>query len=208
MTFFLPGPNDTDDDDILAALLAEKKESLRKPREFGVSVPTIARKNTELKQHEDPILKYRALQSLELTAIQAEVLDAITPDKIQDASLKDLVAAFKVLKEKELVAEGKPSEIKGLVGYLMHLEKEEQAGHRIDPVENAITAEFSARNVSSEEIDSVDTEEDAEDEERSTSPRSLSEIAGNTGASTGETGESPSKVSSQPLFSLDALPDL
>ena len=50
---------------------------------------------------------------------------AITPEKIHAASLKDLVSCFKILKDKELNIEGKPSEIKGLVGYLVELEKKE-----------------------------------------------------------------------------------
>jgi hypothetical protein len=42
--------------------------------------------------------------------------------------LRDLVLAFKILKDKELVIDGKPTEIKGLVGYLVELEKKEMAG--------------------------------------------------------------------------------
>lgn len=70
-------------------------------------------------------MKYRALQSLQLTELQARVLEAITPGKINEAPLKDLITCFKILKDKELVIEGKPSEIKGLVGYLVELEKKE-----------------------------------------------------------------------------------
>jgi hypothetical protein len=55
------------------------------------------------------------------------VLEAITPEKISEAPLRDLVASYKILKDKELVIEGKPSEIKGLVAHLVYLEKQEQA---------------------------------------------------------------------------------
>lgn len=41
--------------------------------------------------------------------------------------MKDLVLAFKILKDKEQVIEGKPSEIKGLVSYLIKMEEEEIA---------------------------------------------------------------------------------
>ena len=77
-------------------------------------------------------MKYRSLQSLQLTELQARVLEAITPEKINEAPMKDLIQAFKILKDKELVIEGKPSEIKGLVGYLVEMEKKEfELNHKI-----------------------------------------------------------------------------
>jgi len=100
--------------------------------ELQISEPTLARKLTELRDKQGVLLKYREMQNLELTAIQARVLEAITPEKIDDAPLRDLVVAFKILKDKELTLSGKPSEIKGLVGYLIDLEKEETLGEAID----------------------------------------------------------------------------
>ena len=72
-------------------------------------------------------MKYREVQGLQLTELQARVLEAITPEKIDEASLKDLVSSYKILKDRELVIDGKPSEIKGLVSYLVHMEKQEAA---------------------------------------------------------------------------------
>lgn len=95
--------------------------------EMDVSVPTLAKKITEIQSKQGILMKYRALQSLQLTELQARVLEAITPEKIEDAPLRDLVVAYKILKDKELVVEGKPSDIKGLVGFLVALEKEEAA---------------------------------------------------------------------------------
>lgn len=94
-------------------------------QQLGLSIPTLERNIAELTAEQGVILKYRELQSLQLTKIQAKVLDAITPDKIAEASLSELVVAFKILKDKELVTDGKPSEIHGLVGYLVQLEKAE-----------------------------------------------------------------------------------
>ena len=93
--------------------------------QLGLSIPTLERNIAELSAEQGVILKYRELQSLQLTKIQAKVLDAITPDKIAEASLSDLVVAFKILKDKELVTDGKPNEIHGLVGYLVKLEKDQ-----------------------------------------------------------------------------------
>ena len=90
-----------------------------------VSPPTISKRIAEIKHEHEVLLQYRAIQSLELTKLQAKCLMAISDEKINEASLSELVAAFKILKDKELTLEGKPSDIKGLVGYLIQIEKEE-----------------------------------------------------------------------------------
>lgn len=92
---------------------------------FGISSQTLQRRIADLQTKQTLLLEYRTLQSLQLTELQARVLEAITPDKINNASLKDLVGAFKILKDSERVIEGKPTEIRGLLGYLMEIEKEE-----------------------------------------------------------------------------------
>jgi DNA-binding Lrp family transcriptional regulator len=95
--------------------------------ELGISIPTLARRLAEIRDKQGILMRYRELQSLQLTSIQAKILEHITPEKIAEAPLRDLVLAFKILKDKEQVIEGKPSEIKGLVGYLIELEKKEVA---------------------------------------------------------------------------------
>lgn len=110
--------------------------------ELGVSIPTLAKKIADIQTKQGLILKYRAIQSLQLTELQAKVLEAITPEKIDEAPLRDLVCAYKILKDKEQVIEGKPTEIKGLVAYLVEMEKRKIALE--DPVEESIdvTEEF------------------------------------------------------------------
>lgn len=95
--------------------------------ELGVSTPTLSKRIADLQQRQGLLLQYRGMQALHLTSLQSQILENITPDKIEEASLKDLVLCYKVLKDKELVVEGKPSEIKGLVSYLIQLEKEQVA---------------------------------------------------------------------------------
>jgi hypothetical protein len=71
------------------------------------------------------------------------VLEAITPDKIEEAGLKDLVLCYKILKDKELVVEGKPTEIKGLVAHLIHLEQQEMASQHVAQIPDTFDdAEF------------------------------------------------------------------
>jgi len=95
--------------------------------ELGVSIPTLQKRMSEITDKQGILLRYRELQSLQLTSIQARILEHITPEKIQEASLRDLILAFKVLKDKELGLDGKPTEIKGLIHYLIEIEKKENA---------------------------------------------------------------------------------
>lgn len=108
---------------------------------FGVSIPTLSARIKDIQLKQGLLLQYRALQALQLTELQARVLEAITPEKIEMAELKDLVVAYKILKDKELVTEGKPNEIKGLVSYLVHMEKESLAAST-PPAYDAPEAEF------------------------------------------------------------------
>ena len=95
--------------------------------ELGINPTTLSKRMAEVQKKQGLLLQYRSLQSLQLTELQARILEAITPEKIEESSMKDLVLAFKILKDKEQVIEGKPSEIKGLVSYLIKMEEEEIA---------------------------------------------------------------------------------
>src|SRR4030042_1978607 len=128
--------------------------------ELGITTPTLRRRIAKLQKKEGQILQYRALQSLELTEIEAQILEAVTPEKIYTASLRDLVTAFKILKDKELVSEGRPNEIRGLVGYLMVLEKEE-AAQKVS-VGETIDAEIVNRNPTPEEYSKAEKAADEE----------------------------------------------
>jgi DNA-binding Lrp family transcriptional regulator len=106
--------------------------------ELGVSIPTLAKRMSEIREKQGILMQYRDLQSLQLTSMQARILEAITPQKINEASLRDLILAFRVLKDKEHTIEGKPTEVKGLVHYLLEIEKQEN----IEEVEKYTAAEF------------------------------------------------------------------
>lgn len=95
--------------------------------ELDVSIPTLAKRIAKIRDRQGILMQYRTLQTLQLTELQWKILENITDEKISEAPLDVLVRAYKILKDKELVVEGKPSDIKGLVGYLVQLEKEEAA---------------------------------------------------------------------------------
>lgn len=90
----------------------------------GISIPTLAKRLDALKEKQGLLLRARDMRNLRLTELQMMVLDAVTPEKIAEAPLRDLVLAFKVLADRENVDIGKPTEMKGLVHYLVQLEKE------------------------------------------------------------------------------------
>lgn len=115
------------DPDILMNLREMGLTQKQAAGELGIHPATLSKRMAEIQKKQGLLLQYRSLQSLQLTELQARILEAITPDKIEQADLKDLVLAFKILKDKEQVLEGKPSEIKGLVSYLIKLEEEEMA---------------------------------------------------------------------------------
>lgn len=187
------------DEEVLIDLLSKGYTKKDAADEFGISVPTLSQRILDLKKREGVVLQYRALQSIELTEIEAKVLEAITPEKIEEASLRDLVQAYRILKDKELVSEGKPNEIKGLVGYLMHLEKEDaiSRGEKvIDVVEKKLSTEDQdAVEAIFEEVDNeeFEVEDEVEVEE---------EITGVV------KGFGDNSSVSSPLFPLDELPDL
>lgn len=115
------------DEDLLVDALQNGVARRELAQMLGVSPPTLSARIADLQQKQGLLLQYRNIQALQLTELQARILESITPDKIEEAPLKDLVLCYKVLKDKELITEGKPSEIKGLVSYLVHLEKEQFA---------------------------------------------------------------------------------
>ena len=106
--------------------------------EIGVPVVTLRNRINEIRKQEGLLLQYREIQSLQLTNLQAKILENITDEKIESASLKDLIMSYKILKEKEQVMDGNPTEIKGLVAHLIHLEKLEAKGEKeVFEVENS-----------------------------------------------------------------------
>ena len=105
----------------------------------GVSIPTLQKRLNDLQEKQGLLLKARDLRNLRLTELQMMVLDAITPEKIANAELRDLMLAFKVLSDRENLEIGKPTEIKGLVSYLVQIEKEKITGQTFVDVTHSQT---------------------------------------------------------------------
>jgi transcriptional regulator with XRE-family HTH domain len=95
-------------------------------KELGVSHVTLAKRMGELRVKEGPLKEYRCLLGLQLTALQCRSLEALTPEKLNGASLIELARAFSFLKKAELLMEGKPTKIRGILAYLLEMEKEDK----------------------------------------------------------------------------------
>lgn len=115
--------------------LAERDLTQKEMSELtGVSIPTLQKRLNDLQEKQGLLLKARDLRNLRLTELQMMVLEAVTPEKIHNAELRDLMLAFKVLSDRENLEIGKPTELKGLVSYLVHIEKEKVAMKDIEGV--------------------------------------------------------------------------
>lgn len=111
--------------DEIMGLLEEGLSGKQVAAVTGCSIATIQNRVAALLKEQGVLESYRSVQHLELTKIQARILDSITDEMLANANLKDLTTAFKVLKDKEQTDLGKPTEIKGLVAYLVHIEQED-----------------------------------------------------------------------------------
>jgi hypothetical protein len=122
--------------DLLSALdLLVRGESVPTVAEcMGISAPTLRTKIDELKKKAELISEYREVQPDQFTELQAKMLENISDEKLEKASLKDLVTGIKTIKNLELVMLGKPTEINGLVSYLIHIEQKEKEG--LNPLES------------------------------------------------------------------------
>ena len=119
--------------EILHDLLSSGASKKAISEHLGISVTSLNKTIAELQRGQGLILKYKELQNLQLTALQARCLECMTPEKFECASLEELARVYKILKDKELVTDGKANNITGLVGYLVAMEKEEF--NRLNPPE-------------------------------------------------------------------------
>ena len=111
--------------------LIEKRHEGKNLREIsevmGVSIPTLTRRLAVLHHEKGILTKYRQLQGLQLTELQARILDVVDSKNLEDASLIELLRAFHILSKSEKLFQGKASfRISGLLEHLVFLEKIEK----------------------------------------------------------------------------------
>jgi len=92
--------------------------------ELEISVPTLRKLISDIRDKEGILMNFRAIRSLRITELQAAALAKLTPDKVEKASLRDLVFCIKVLGDMEMELEGEsPNKMQGLLAHLLELEK-------------------------------------------------------------------------------------
>ena len=109
--------------------LLEMRGSGKKLKEIsirmGISIPTLSRRLAVLRHEKGILTKYRQLQSLQLTELQARILEAVDSKNFEDASLIELLRAFHVLWKVEKSIQGKESfKVWGLLNHLLALEND------------------------------------------------------------------------------------
>jgi hypothetical protein len=97
----------------------------------GIAIPQLQQRIKVLTEKEPLLQHYRAVQTLHFTDLKAQIVEKI-PDKLENASLKDLTSAFKVFHDAERDIEDPSRHIKGIVAYLLHIDEAELKGQ--DPL--------------------------------------------------------------------------
>lgn len=120
---------------VLEDMLMDQRPRKEIAKELCVHPITLGKIIKRAKDNKTILSEYRTLRNLHLTEIQVAVLQAITPDKIENADVKTLMYAYKILREKEIEDDGRDKEeLKGLVAHLLHLERlERELGRTLSP---------------------------------------------------------------------------
>lgn len=113
-------------EDLNKALEILRAESIPEPSK-GIAVPVLQQRIKVLTEKEPLLTHYRAVQTLHFTDLKAQIVEKI-PEKLDNASLKDLTSAFKVFHDAERDIEDPSRHIKGIVAYLLHIDEAELKG--------------------------------------------------------------------------------
>jgi hypothetical protein len=118
-------PTDFDEElmfNLLAAGDLNKKEIAGV---LGCSVATLNAKLEQLRADETALMAYDKVHYLDLIQVKQRIIANVTDDKLQEAPLGQLAQAYSVFDKAQALVEGRPTEIHGLMGYLLHIEKED-----------------------------------------------------------------------------------
>jgi len=114
------------DTPVLIDLRSQGKSIKEISQSFGISTATLSRRIAELRYKEGIITKYRELQHLQLTALQFKILESVTPDKIESASLLELARAYYILeKAKSRISDSGNHKASSLIAYLLRIDQDQ-----------------------------------------------------------------------------------
>lgn len=111
-------------DDVTLLDMRSRGKNLKEiSKVMEVSIPTLSRRIAILQHKKGILTKYRSLQNIQLSGLQARILEVVDSQDLENASLIDLVRAFHVLKKAEIAIRGKESfKVWGLLDHLQALE--------------------------------------------------------------------------------------
>lgn len=113
------------DDANLLQMRGEGKFLKEISQEMQISTRTLSRRIAYLQYQKGLLTRYRTLQGLNLTELQARILETIDSKNFEDASLIELLRAFHVLWKVEKSIQGKESfKVWGLLNHLLALEND------------------------------------------------------------------------------------
>jgi hypothetical protein len=114
-----------EDSKIMIDLLADGLKPKEVAGLIGVPTATIYNKIKELKQEESNLLAYDKNRYLDLIQVQQRIIANVTDEKLVAAPVQHLASAYAQFGKMEQLILGKPTDIHCLIGYLLHLEKED-----------------------------------------------------------------------------------
>ena len=113
------------DVNLMLDLLSEGVTKNEIARSLGISKPTLDKKIENLRCEESALLAYDKVHYLDLIGVKQRIIEHMDDTKLAEAPLGQLAQAYSVVTKAENLIQGRPTEIHGLMGYLMHLEKED-----------------------------------------------------------------------------------
>ena len=114
---------------------------------FDASIPTIKKRIKQIEQEQGIVLKWRDVRNLELTRLQALILDSIDEDSIREAPLGDRLKAFQILHNAEGNDTGNSNAVQNLFDQFVSIAKEKEKQQKAF-----------ADSVQVEDVDVVDAE--------------------------------------------------
>lgn len=119
-------PRTNIDEDLLLELLSSGMTDAEIGDALNVCTLTVHRRIEEIKKNERPLMAYDKVRHLDLISVQQRLIQGVTDEKIADAPLGQIAQAYGVFDKAKQLATGGPTEIQGLMGYLMVMEEEER----------------------------------------------------------------------------------
>jgi len=113
------------DTELLLDLLASGMSKSEVSCELGISVATLNRRIEGIRDAESALIAYDKVHYLDLIGVKQRIIAHMDDSKLEEAPLGQLAQAYSVVTKAENLIQGRPTEIHGLMGYLMHLEKED-----------------------------------------------------------------------------------